>query len=85
MQKSLISILLFFLVSCSLFSSDPKEDIKPILEEGLYLYRLEKASWHGTDLFYNEFKNIDEIKGYFSYPDGNKTKCIFFQTLNYLK
>lgn len=49
-----------------------------ILQEGKNLYRLEKASWHGTDIFLSKYKDQENLGGYFSYPDQNTTKCIFF-------
>jgi len=50
----------------------------PIVEEGKMLYRSEMASWHGTDVFIAEYKTPEKIEGYFSYVDGQQTKCIFF-------
>lgn len=54
------------------------EDSQPILEEGLYLYRLERASWYGTDLFLSKYNNYHYLGGYFSYTDSSNTKCVFF-------
>ena len=36
------------------------------------------ASWYGTDLFLENYKNRDNIGGYFSYTDNDISKCIFF-------
>jgi hypothetical protein len=45
------------------------------------LYRSEMASWYGTDLFLERFKEQSgNIGGYFSYQDGNIAKCIFFSS-----
>lgn len=49
-----------------------------IVEEGKRLYRSEMASWYGTDIFLEKFKDRDKIGGYFSYMDGSIAKCIFF-------
>ncbi len=50
-----------------------------IVAEGKRLYYLEMASWHGTDLFLERFKNrAKSVKGYFSYGDGHTTNCLFF-------
>lgn len=46
--------------------------------EGKLLYASEKASWHGTDLFLEQYKNRDNLGGYFSYPQGKSARCIFF-------
>lgn len=51
---------------------------KEITDEGTLLYKLELAAWHGTDIFYNSFKEPERIGGYFSYLDSNKPKCVFF-------
>jgi len=51
---------------------------QPIIAEGKLLYRSEMASWYGTDLFLEAYKNRDNIGGYFSYIDNNLPKCIFF-------
>ncbi len=53
---------------------------KSIVEEGKLLYRLESASWVGTDLFIAKFSNKDSIGGYFSYIDGDTVKCIFYSS-----
>lgn len=53
--------------------------IDAIVAEGKALYQTEMASWHGTDLFLERFPaKRDQIGGYFSYADGDVTKCVFF-------
>jgi hypothetical protein len=51
-----------------------------ILKEGKLLYRLEKASWYGTDFCLDTIPGIrDSIGGYLSYKnDDNKINTIFF-------
>lgn len=50
-----------------------------IVDEGKLLYKSEMASWYGTDIFLDKYKDRREnIKGYFSYTDNNISKCIFF-------
>ncbi len=49
-----------------------------IVEEGKLLYRCEMASWHGTDLVIPKLKDKENVGGYFSYPEQDLTKCIFF-------
>lgn len=49
-----------------------------ITAEGKYLYRSEMASWYGTDIFMEGFKDHERIGGYISYPDGDSTRCIFY-------
>lgn len=50
-----------------------------IVAEGKKLYRSEAASWFGTDIFVEKFKNKRELSGgYFSYSDASGAKCVFF-------
>lgn len=74
-----ISITLFLSLALSIFSFGQETD--KILEEGKLLYRLEKASWYGTDDFLERFPGkIDSIGGYLSYVDENNRNInIFFK------
>jgi len=50
-----------------------------IVYEGKTMYRSEMASWYGTDLFLEKFKeHSDNIGGYFSYDDKDVTSCVFY-------
>lgn len=50
-----------------------------IVKEGKLLYHSEMASWHGTDIFVEKFKDkTANIGGYFSYLDNDSYKCLFF-------
>ena len=55
-----------------------------VLEEGKLLYRLEKASWYGTDVFLEKFAHKREIAGgYLSYlNEKNQVVNIFFERDN---
>jgi len=55
-----------------------------ILEEGKLLYRLEKASWYGTDVFLEKFAHKRDIAGgYLSYlNENNQVVNIFFEQDN---
>ncbi len=77
MKKTLAIILLCILSSTSFAQELPKE-LENIITEGKLLYRSERASWIGTDLFLERYTNKDNIGGYFSYFDDDKTKCVFF-------
>lgn len=57
---------------------DLKRIAEEITEEGKYLYRLETASWYGSDIFLDSFKERERIGGYFSYLDKEIPKCLFF-------
>lgn len=78
-MKLLLSLTLA-LFSLSIFSQniDLKKTAEEITEEGKYLYRLEMASWYGTDIFLENFKERERIGGYFSYLDKETPKCLFF-------
>jgi hypothetical protein len=54
-----------------------------IIEEGTKLYKIELASWYGTDCFLKLSKDKSQkAGGYFSYADNGQTKCIFFTNEN---
>jgi hypothetical protein len=77
MKKTLTIILT--LITLSVFGQkNPTEEAKPIVDEGKLLYKSEMASWYGTDLFLENYKDRENIGGYFSYTDNNTAKCIFF-------
>jgi hypothetical protein len=66
-------------ITTSIHAQDKPNDLaRPIVEEGKRLYRSEMASWYGTDLFTAQYKNQENIGGYFSYTENNMSKCIFF-------
>jgi hypothetical protein len=49
-----------------------------IEEEADKIYQSEMASWYGSDLFDEKFKDKNDIKGgYVSYSEGDVSKCIF--------
>lgn len=50
-----------------------------IRDEGLLLYRSEKASWIGTDIFMEKYPgDKSQMHAYFSYIEGPLTKFIFY-------
>ena len=74
-----ITTILLTLLSLNVFGQDnPTEQSKPIVEEGKRLYKSEMASWYGTDIFLESYKDRANVGGYFSYSDGDFAKCIFF-------
>jgi hypothetical protein len=76
MNKLIFCLILF--LSFNLISAQPDGD--EVLKEGQLLYRLEKASWYGTDFFLAEFpQKRSSIGGYLSYQgDNNHVFTIFF-------
>jgi len=77
MNKTLTIILT--LITLSVFGQkNPTEEAQPIVDEGKLLYKSEMASWYGTDLFLENYKERENISGYFSYSDNDTAICIFF-------
>jgi hypothetical protein len=76
MKKALLFILLFAINSYS--QNDLKKRIAEVVHEGKTLYKSEMASWYGTDLFFEKYKEHDKIGGYFSYSEGENAKCVFY-------
>ncbi|HEY8933657.1 MAG TPA: hypothetical protein VIM65_00490 [Cyclobacteriaceae bacterium] len=83
------TFFIFFLVfSFSCYSQKKNNDNldsirKEILNEGLLLYRLEKASWIATDILLKDYTEIsNKIEGYLSYVDNRNTKTIFWTNDN---
>ena len=71
--------IILTLITLSVFGQkNPTEEAQPIVDEGKLLYKSEMASWYGTDLFLENYKDKENIGGYFSYTDGDTAKCIFF-------
>jgi len=77
MNKTLIIIFTLFTLSV-LAQNNPTREAQPIVAEGKLLYKSEMASWCGTDLFLENYKNRQNIGGYFSYTEKETPKCIFF-------
>jgi hypothetical protein len=78
-MKISISFILTFFTFCVYAQNSPTEKAQPIVAEGKLLYKSEMASWYGTDLFLEKYKNRENIGGYFSYAANDETtKCIFF-------
>lgn len=72
-------VLIFTILSVHVLGQDdPTEAAQPIVAEGKLLYKSEMASWYGTDLFLEKYKDRSAIGGYFSYQDQDLSKCIFF-------
>ncbi|MBV4359298.1 hypothetical protein [Pinibacter aurantiacus] len=79
MKTTALSLITFFSFSFTAFAQkDLSEMAAPIVEEGKMLYRSEMASWYGTDLFLEKYTDKGNIGGYFSYADGDSTRCVFY-------
>jgi hypothetical protein len=77
-MKKILTIILTLIVVNVLGQKKTIGEGQAIVAEGKLLYKSEMASWHGTDLFLNTYKNQENIGGYFSYTDNDTAKCIFF-------
>lgn len=77
MNKTLTIIFTLFTLTI-LAQKNPNKEVEPIVAEGKLLYKSEMASWYGTDLFVENYKNRQNIGGYFSYTENGISKCIFF-------
>jgi hypothetical protein len=67
------------LLAAAFAKAQDEAQIAAIVAEGKNMYRSEMASWYGTDLFLEKFKDQrTNIGGYFSYADKERTNCIFF-------
>lgn len=80
-MKNIIAIL-FILLAVSFQAQNLAKLSREINEEGIALYRSEMASWYGTDVFRANYKQMENVGGYFSYIDDSVPKCIFFSREN---
>jgi len=77
-MKRLLFILLTFISFSAFGQNNLKTQTQPIVDEGKRLYKSEMASWNGTDLFLENYKDKANIGGYFSYTNDEISKCVFF-------
>ena len=73
----------FILCCLQAFNACAQENLQKIASairtEATILYRSETASWYGTDLLTQNYKDdLDKIGGYVSYAEDSYEKCIFF-------
>lgn len=76
MKKNII-ILLLIGINCY-SQKNLNKRASEIVKEGKTLYQSEMASWYGTDLFMEKYKEREKIGGYFSYSENELSKCVFF-------
>jgi hypothetical protein len=79
-MKNIIISITFIFFSLSVTSQSKLEKLKTqTVQEGKKLWASEMASWYGTDLFLEKYKDRDKIGGYFSYVDNpKKSTCVFY-------
>ncbi|MBS1772246.1 MAG: hypothetical protein JST82_05255 [Bacteroidetes bacterium] len=80
-----ILLLVFSGITCianaqKLLSEDERMRMSDSIKtEALMLYKSERASWFGTDVFLQNYTGSrDSIDGYFSYSQGNTSTCVFY-------
>ena len=72
-------LLLFVMFSIQLSAQNLEKIAQEIKDEGIQLYRSEMASWYGTDVFIENYKERDNIGGYFSYiKEDEVPTCVFY-------
>lgn len=50
-----------------------------IVEEATKMYKSEMASWYGTDVLMEKYKDkTTQLNGYFSYSENGTDKCVFY-------
>ncbi|MBF4517130.1 hypothetical protein IRZ71_12275 [Flavobacterium sp. ANB] len=73
------SFFILILIGINCYSQkNLNEKVSQVVAEGKTLYKSEMASWYGTDLFIEKYKEQGKIGGYFSYSENELSKCIFF-------
>jgi len=79
-----VFVIITVVLTMTTFSFGQQKAANRVLEEGKLLYRLEKASWHSTDFFLENFPHKTEfVGGYVSYPSGqNQVITAFFERGN---
>ena len=83
MKSKFFYLSFLLLVSNFVFSQNLEKIAQDITDEGIQLYRSEMASWYGTDVFLENYKNRENISGYFSYIKGDEVPtCVFFSKEN---
>ncbi len=76
-MKTLVVLAVMSIGSFSVFGQDQKKT-DSIVAEGKKLYRSEMASWYGTDILVEKFKDQrNNLGGYFSYANNDRTNCVF--------
>lgn len=74
-----LAITIVSLLITTALSAQKNAEEQAIVNEGRQLYRSEMASWYGTDIFLEKFpEKRESIGGYFSYAEGDVSKCVFF-------
>jgi hypothetical protein len=83
MKTKIIYSFLFIFFGIFSNAQNLNKIAKEITAEGIALYRSEMASWYGTDVFVENYKDREKIWGYFSYTKNDEVPtCVFFSKEN---
>src|SRR4051812_26595275 len=77
-MKTFLVILVVAISGPAIAQTNLEQKALQIEAEGMRLYKREKASWHGTDLFLEKYKDRSRVGGYFSYVNAHRPVCVFF-------
>lgn len=70
-------VVLIFVFSHAVWAKKPNP--QKVLEEGQFLYMLERASWVASEHFLYHFpEKADSVTGYFSYQSGDEIFTLFY-------
>jgi hypothetical protein len=78
-MNKVLSILASIIICQITFGQSKTDKItSKIIEEGKMLYKSEMASWYGTDIFIEKYKEKEKIGGYLSYSENEISRCVFY-------
>ncbi|TFF40109.1 hypothetical protein [Mucilaginibacter psychrotolerans] len=86
MLKTILTSIMLFICFAIAFAQDKEPDraevdrlTDSVIAEGKALFRSEWASWHGTDIFFERFKEREnQIGGYVSYETADNLINVFY-------
>jgi hypothetical protein len=78
MRKINYILLIILSYQITFGQSKTEKETSKIVEEGKMLYKSEMASWYGTDIFIEKYKEKEKIGGYLSYSQNDISRCIFY-------
>lgn len=77
-MKELLALLFLCQSLCTAAKENLDAKAHAIFAEGKRLYTSEMASWYGTDLFAELYRDKEKVGGYFSYAENDKARCVFY-------
>ena len=77
-MKKLLTLLFMGIPFFATAQEDLAAKANALVAEGTKLYKSEMASWHGTDLFSELYRDKEKVGGYYSYEENDIARCIFY-------